>query len=188
MPHDFWLYLEWLLGFFLLQSLFLRVPQKVPARFGGYLFIPVGVAGENVHCPVGTHQSYWEEQLQAAASSGTSGSCCAPEPGVILLLEHRRACNCPITAPYLNTSRSRCSPTFVHSHRAPGQAQGPRGLHRAARPSPLKQRGSAPAQPHRPGPKAAPSPSRMFPVVSPMLKATQHVHKGRIRAEPREQH
>lgn len=169
--------------FFSLQSLFLRVPQKVPAQFGGYLFIPVGFAGENVHCPVGTHQSSWEEQLQAAASSGTSGSCCVPEPGVILLLGHRRACNCPITAPYLNTSRSCCSPTLMHSHGTPGQARGHRGLHRAARAAGLSPCPTAP-----PRPQGRPQPLSGLPVVSPMLKATQHIHKGRIRAEPREQH
>lgn len=166
-----------------MQSLFLRVPQKVSAQFGGYLFIPVGFAGENVHFPVGTHQSSWEEQLQAAASSGTSSSCCAPEPGVILLLEHRRACNCPITALYLNTSRSCCSPILVHSHEASGQARGPRGLHRAARAAGLSPCPTAP-----PRPQGSPQPLSGLPVVSPMLKAMQHVHKGRIRAEPREQH
>lgn len=152
LPHDFWLYREWLLVFFFLQSLFLRVPQKVSAQFGGYVFIPVGFAGENIHFPVGTHQSYREEQLQAAASSGTSGSCCAaaagvPEPGVILLLEHRGACNCPVPAPYLNASRSRCSPTLVHSHGAPGQARGHRGLHRTARAAGLSPCPTAPPRP-----------------------------------------
>lgn len=177
LPHDFGLYLEWLLIylFFFNAILITKSASKVICTVWRLLTHSSWFHRRKRSLPC-RHTSIsltGKEQLQAAASFGTNGSfcvaaTCVPDSGVILLLEHRRACNSPVPervqVPLLSDPRAQPRGARAGAG-APWFAQGCSGS--GAQPLPDRT-APAPTQP------PAPSGSRMLQTRVP---------HGRPRAE-----